>query len=63
MGFETLSALMWSLKIHAKLLMHTHIDGHSTAGPAWEYISTTNISECTMLPTATPPGQCNYTIN
>ena len=62
-GFRDTVSIMWSLKIHAKLLMRTYINGRFTAGPAWEYISTANTSECAMLPTTTPPGQCNYTIN
>ena len=62
-GFQDTVSIMWSLKIHAKLLMRTYVNGRFTAGPAWEYISTANTSECAMLPTTTPPGQCNYTIN
>ena len=63
-GFGDMVSIMFSLKIHAKLLMRSYISESSvTAGPAWEYESITNAAGCPVPPTETPPtepGQCNY---
>ena len=52
-GFGDMVSIMWSLKIHAKLLMRSYFKGRSvTAGPAWEYESITTPDRCP--PTAEP---------
>ena len=55
-GFGDMISIMWSLKIHAKLLMRSYFNGGSvTAGPAWEYESVATPAGCPRGPPTTEP--------